>query len=130
LQVLSLRVPATLTGGSGFRVSGEVVYSTSNWDMFRAELAAEREYRVTLKVTGLHGTRNSATVFVRAKEREKLTVDFIASTTQPKPRQEVRSMGRCNGQGATFAWFTEAAHCRMPECRRGVTARLSQWVRP
>jgi PKD repeat protein len=67
-----------------------------------------RNYRVTLKVTGLQGTRNSATVFVRIKDRDKLVVDFGASTSQPEPRQEVRFMGRCSSQGATFAWFVNS----------------------
>jgi len=67
-----------------------------------------RSYRVTLKVTGLQGTKNSATVLVRAKDRDKLVVDFIASTAQPEPRQEVKFMGRCNSQGSSFAWFVNS----------------------
>ena len=67
-----------------------------------------RSYRVTLKVTGLQGTKNSATVLVRVKERDKLVVDFVASTAQPEPRQEVKYMGRCNGQGTTFVWFVNS----------------------
>ena len=67
-----------------------------------------RSYRVTLKVTGLQGTKNSATVLVRAKERDKLMVDFVASTTQPEPRQEVRFLGRCSGQGTKSAWFVNS----------------------
>jgi PKD repeat protein len=67
-----------------------------------------RSYRVTLKVTGLQGTKNSATVLVRVKERVKLVVDFVASTAQPEPRKEVKFIGRCSGQGVTFAWFVNS----------------------
>lgn len=67
-----------------------------------------RSYRVTLKVTGLQGTKNSATVLVRAKERDKLVVDFVASSAHPEPQQEVKFMGRCNYPGSTFSWFVNS----------------------
>ena len=63
-----------------------------------------RSYRVTLKVTGLQGTKDSATVLVRAKDRDKLVVNFIASTVKPQPGQEMKFMGRCNSQTSSFAW--------------------------
>jgi len=65
-------------------------------------------YRVTLRVTGLQGTKNSATVLVRATDRDKLAVDFVALTDQPEPRQEVKFVGRCNGQQTSFAWFVNS----------------------
>ena len=67
-----------------------------------------RSYRVTLNVTGLQGTKNSATVFVKAEDHDKLVVDFIASTAQPEPQQEVKFIGRCSGQGISFAWFVNS----------------------
>lgn len=67
-----------------------------------------RSYRVMLKVTGLQGTKNSATALVRAKERDKLTVDFFTSTAQPEPRQEVKFVGRSSGQSNKFKWFVNS----------------------
>lgn len=67
-----------------------------------------RIYRVTLKVTGLQGTQNSATVLLRVNEPDKLTVDFVPSTSQPEPGEEVRFIGRCNGKDSRFTWFVNS----------------------
>ncbi len=89
-----------------WQVDGKVV---SKEKVLTWQFKEPRRYRVTLKVTGLQGTKDSATVLVRAKDRDKLVVDFIASTAQPQPRQEVKFMGRCNSQASSFAWFVNSS---------------------
>ena len=101
-----------------FENNTQSIYKDYEWQMDGTVVGKEkvltwqftqpRRYRVTLKVTGLKGTRNSATVLVSVKDRDKLLVDVIASTAQPEPQQDVRFIGRCSGQGVTFAWFVNS----------------------
>lgn len=121
LPPIILCAPATPSVGdqiSLFENNPRSVFKTYEWlvdgvtvghDKVLTWQAAEpRNYKITLRVTGLQGTMNSATVFVRVKERARLTVDFIPSTTRPDPRQEVKFIGRCSSPGAKFIWTVDA----------------------
>lgn len=67
-----------------------------------------RTHRITLKVIGLQGTQNSSTIHLRINEPDKLAVDFVPSTTQPSPDEEVRFIGRCPGKDVHFTWFVNS----------------------
>lgn len=70
--------------------------------------AEPRIYKVTLRVRGLQGTKNSTTVLVRTKEREKLSVDFVMSPSAVEPQQEIKFVARCGGQAVKFAWYVNS----------------------
>ncbi len=67
-----------------------------------------RTHRVTLRVSGLQGTRNSTTVILRVKERDKLSVEFVALPAQPEPQQEVKFIARCSSQAVKYAWYVNS----------------------
>lgn len=61
-------------------------------------------HRVTLKVNGLEGSKNSTTVLIRAREPDKLVVDFVMIPSVAEPQQDIRFLARCSSQAARLAW--------------------------
>ncbi len=66
-----------------------------------------RMYRVTLQVTGLQGTQNSATVLVRAIEPEKIPAPqaaFRILTQQPKVGSPIQLVDETKGPVESVTW--------------------------
>ncbi|MCX6926364.1 MAG: VWA domain-containing protein [Verrucomicrobia bacterium] len=66
--------------------------------------AEPRNHRISLKVKGLQGSPNSATISIRVRAKAELTVDFTAPAAAAEPGQTVELIARASSEPRKFEW--------------------------
>jgi len=111
-----LSLPQQPVVGDQVRVfeNTKAIYKDYEWSVDGAVVSREKVltcqfgkpglHRVTLKVTGLDGTKNATTVLIRATEQDKPDVDFVMIPDVAEPQQDIRFVARCGSQAARLAW--------------------------
>lgn len=95
-------------------------YQFYEWRVDGAQLSQQKalthrftssgEHTVNLVVSGIGGSKDSATVRLTVLEGEKpepLVPDFVFAPASPEPGQRVQFIGRCTGKPTAFSWQVE-----------------------